>query len=116
MTLSDTEIQSVESAVAAFDPNANIQSGVRQLERACQQYSKVLRAQNPDAGKVQLAALERSNPAAYAKVLATVPVGRQAEMTAFVSQFKGQPLAGKIKIQSVSVSRGIAASPPVLKG
>ena len=108
LMLTDQQITAVESAIASFEPDANIQSGASDLERACREYQRLLRQQNPDSGKRQLAQLQRLNPSAYDKVLATIPEAQRADVTEYVATYAGKPLPVVEPTLSVSaaVSKG----------
>ena len=110
--MTDAEILAVETAVAAFAPDANIESGVHDLWRACREYMTLLSHQNPDSGKVNLANLQRINDAAYQKVLASIPEGQRAEVEAYVTLHQGKPLP--IKEAATTVTAAIGAGKIVL--
>ena len=110
--MTDTQITAVEAAIAAFAPDADIQSAVMDLERSCREYRTLLRQQDPDAGNRQLAQLQRINSQAYDKVMATIPVAQRAAVTAYIAANAGQPLPTPVKIISVSAARQVT-NPPI---
>lgn len=113
--LTEEQIKSVESAITAFDPEADVQSGASNLLRACREYLNLLRKQNPDAGKLQLASLQRINDSAFQSVLATIPEPNRAEITAYIESLKGKPLPTATPVVSVTEAIATGKLPPIKK-
>lgn len=101
--LTDIQISALESTAETF-------GGISDLERACRQYRREMAALNADAWKINLANLERLNPAAYAKVLSTIPSDKASELTTFIAQYKGKPLPEVQRITTLSEAKAIASA------
>ena len=101
--LTDIQISTLESFAEAF-------GDMEDLERACRQYRRELRLLNADSWKSNLAHLERLNPAAYAKVLSTIPSNKASELTTFIAQYKGQPLPEIQTAPTLSEAKAVAAA------
>lgn len=101
--LTDIQISSLESVSESF-------GGVRKMALLCYQYLKEFRELRSENWKVKLSEIERLNPAAYSRVLSSLPLEKASELIEFASQYKGQPLPEIQRASTLSEAKVIAAA------
>lgn len=101
--LTDIQISTLETVSETF-------GGIVELQMACSQYRREIALITADLWKIDFAAVQRINPIAYSKVIASLPTEKANELIAFVAQYKGQPLPEVQRASTLSEAKAIAAA------
>ena len=112
MNISDLDAAAVETAVAAFAPDADFATAIGALSTALVRYQSVLAGQDPDGLNRALGQLQRVSPSQYLSVLQKLPPAQQQAARDFVATYRGTALPGRPVLVPITTLR---ATPPGIK-